>query len=307
MNDGTATIPDEDVVRSFPLYRGPVEPGFVIDFLGTRTRSAFCGYLPAAGHVEGYPIPMNWHATMLEWAGTLRAVLEAGREVVAVELGAGWAPWLVAVAHAARHRGVAGLRLVGVEGSVKHCGFMRQHFLDNGLAPEEHALLHGVVGTQDGVAHFPEFGGSVEYGGVAVFRRASGLRRLYRLCKRAARRLLGRRAAVVYEPVPSYSLQTLLAPYPRIDLVHIDIQGHEHEVVTSAAAVLDGKVRRMVIGTHGRQIERDLKRDLAARGWVLEGDEEALYKWIKGREGLLRDGCQVWRNPQVKAALRAAA
>src|SRR3954447_10429695 len=135
------TPADEAVLRSFPRYEGPAEPGFVIDFLGTRTRTAYISTLPPEGHVEGYPLPGNFHATGLEWAGVLRAVLDAGPEVVAVELGAGWGPWLVAVAAAARVRGIRAVRLVGVEGSRHHVEYLRTHFADNGLDPAAHTIL----------------------------------------------------------------------------------------------------------------------------------------------------------------------
>src|SRR5262249_30965841 len=185
---------DEAVIRSFPLYQGPGDPAFVTDFLGTRTRTAFVAPLATLGGlVEGYPIPMNFHATAIEWAGSLRAVLASRGEFVAVELGAGWAPWLVTLARAARLKGIEKVRLVGVEGSRHHCEFMHSHFTENGLDPRHHTLLHGVVGTRDGVAEFPLLADPAgDWGSKAIYRPA--LRRIisrgYRAIRAAARRLL---------------------------------------------------------------------------------------------------------------------
>jgi FkbM family methyltransferase len=313
-------LTDEAVIRAFPRYTGHGQPGFVTDFLGTRTRT---GYIATLGHMDGatedYPFPVNFHATAMEWAGTLRSVLEAGDELVVVELGAGWAPWLVSAARAAELRGVGRVRLVGVEGDAGHCAFMRTHFADNGLDPDAHALIEGVVGPSDGWAEFAvvsdpasAYGTVADYGPKAPPPAGGLARRAYRKAKRLVKALLGRPAAPPSPIKPTrrvrcYSLETLLQPFERVDLVHIDIQGSEAEVVPAAAAVLDAKVRRVVIGTHGRAIEQGLLDGMAARGWVLESDEGCRYVQAGRAMVLDLDGCQVWRNPAVAPARRAAA
>src|SRR6266571_1561157 len=92
----TTQMSDAEVIKSFPRIEGTGIPGYVIDFLGVKTRTSYISELPQEGGVvEDYPIPASFHATAIEWAGCLRAVLEADKELVGVELGAGWAPWLV--------------------------------------------------------------------------------------------------------------------------------------------------------------------------------------------------------------------
>ena len=86
-------LSDEEVIKSFPLYGDAGTPDFITNFLGVKTRTRFHAFLATrSGDVEGYPIPANFHATDIEWAGVLRAVLDADSEIVAVELGAAWAP-----------------------------------------------------------------------------------------------------------------------------------------------------------------------------------------------------------------------
>ncbi len=65
-------------------------------------------------------------------------------------------------------------------------------------------------------------------------------------------------AAVEMEQVPSISLQTLLADLPVVDILHCDIQGMEAEVFRAGQAVVDARVRRVVIGTHSRKVEAEL-------------------------------------------------
>ncbi|HQU42516.1 MAG TPA: hypothetical protein PK867_06870 [Pirellulales bacterium] len=287
----------EDTIKAFPQYRGLPEPCYVIDFLGTRTRAEYVRGLHG-GTVEAYPLPANFHATALEWAGALAAVHEAADELCVVELGAGWAPWLVATARAARLRGINHVRLTGVEGSKKHCEYMSSHFRDNGLDPAEHTLLHGVVGPRDGTAEFPVLADpSLDWGTPAIFAAPDGgvARRLRRWAATAFGRRAGPRAAT--ERLPCYSIGTVLKPFRVIDLLHIDIQGHEHVVMAAARLVLQQKVKRTVVGTHGRAIEQQLLDMMSADGWLLEAEETCLFRQSNGGVHLVRDGCQVWKNP----------
>lgn len=122
-----------ELIRSFPQFERPGKPEYVTDFLGTRTRTAFIRCAESFdGAVEGYPIPANFHATAAEWAGVLLAVADAGGRFAAAEIGAGWGPWLVSSAAAARKRGIENIRLLVLEASPAHLDFIRQHFRDNG-------------------------------------------------------------------------------------------------------------------------------------------------------------------------------
>jgi len=272
------------VFEAFPAYTGPGKAGFITDFLGTRTRTAYIrGTERLSGHVEGYPIPGNFHGSTVEWTGVLNAVLDAHDQMVAVELGAGWAPWLVSVAVAATRRGIAKFQLVGVEGSAAHVEFMRQHFLDNGFDPGSHTLLHGVAAATDGVTKFPELADPAgDYGGTV-----------------AAATPFMPRVSANKNVVPAYSLPTLLAPFEKVDLVHIDIQGSELDVVAASQKVLRQKVRRLVIGTHGRAIEQQLAEVMSQAGWELELDEACRYRTQGKNIVMWADGCQVWRNFKV--------
>jgi hypothetical protein len=324
-------LSDEEVIKSFAAYQGPGATGYVIDFLGAKTRTSYISDLSThGGVVEGYPIPTNFHATATEWAGVLRAVLEAEKEIVAVELGAGWAPWLVTVARAAHERGIERVRLVGVEGCKAHCSYMATHFTDNGLNPEDHALLHGAVGVSDSVAAFPVSADpSAVYGARAIFSGEADATVNRRIDLRSFIPILGRKILRVVRgginsvahdmnrcqtgesknlnslashpnsstlPVKCFSLATLLKPFTKVDLVHVDIQGDESIVIRSALDVLKQKVIRLVIGTHSRAIEQELLDELAWQSWDLESQETCLFLQEDRRMHLRLDGCQVWRN-----------
>jgi FkbM family methyltransferase len=326
MSATKAALTDEEVIRTFPCYEGPGEPGYITDFLGTKTRlsSIPSDFARCGGLVEGYPIKGNFHSGPSEWAGVLRAVLDAQGELVAVELGAGWAPWLVIAARAARMRGIESVHLVGVEGAVGHLDFMRAHFADNGLDPDRHTLLHGVVGAYDGVAKFPvvanpaaAYGGEATFAAPSLIARPRGLRARIKAALpagvRSRLRAILRRGAASSpytgqtERVPCFSLATILHPFREVDLVHIDIQGAEYDVLASARRVLKEKVKRVVIGTHGRLIEHHLLEELASQSWILESEVSCVYVQQGMKMNLFVDGCQTWRNPDVRTRLRLSA
>lgn len=281
-----ARVPDAEILRHFPPWSGAGEPGFWRDFLGVRTR---CDYLPDAygvlsGAVEGPPgtEKAGLHE-IAEWIGSLRSVLEARARgvLVVVELGAGWGPWLVGTTKAAERIGIHEVRLVGVEGERGHFAFMQQHFRDNGLDPEAHLLIHGVIGVRDGVARFPRSPDPRnDYGSVADYAAANPS------------------ARGEFEDVRCVALTTLLGQLPPVDLIHCDVQGAEHEVLTAAQAALDARVRRLVVGTHSRRIEADLLSFFSALGWKLE--DESVCGLVQADRGLqlVRDGYQVWSNPR---------
>jgi FkbM family methyltransferase len=277
-------VPDAEVLRHFPPWTGEGEPGFWRDFLGVRTR---CEYLPDAygvlsGAVEGPPgtEKAGLHE-VAEWIGSLRSVLEARSRgsLVVVELGAGWGPWLVGAAKAAERIGIHDVRLAGVEGGEGHFAFMQQHFRDNGLDPGAHRLILGVVGAHDGIAKFPKSADPRnDYGSEADYQAAGS-------------------ASQAYEEVPCISLTSLLKELPPVDLIHCDVQGAEHEVLTAAQSTLQARVRRLVIGTHSRRIEADLLSFFAAMGWKLEDENPCGLVQSGGGLHLVRDGYQIWANP----------
>jgi FkbM family methyltransferase len=296
---------DEEIIRAFPLQHRQSVPGYIVDYLGTKTRVSYFSHLSHYdGLVEDYPLQGDFHATSVEWAGVLRAALDAKEEVVGVELGAGWAPWLVSLARACQMKGISTIHLVGVEASKGHYEFMHSHFLDNGLDPRQHTLLHGVIGPSDGSAEFPILPDPrADWGAAAVFANGSNgngslgwrhwrpVRPMLRLLRRP-HTPKGRPT----ERVPCFSLPTLFRPYAHVDLVHVDIQGDEFRVLHSARQVLKEKVKRLVVATHTRSIEQQLLQDMPSHAWVLEADEACKYR--QDGQGVVQcmDGCQVWRN-----------
>src|SRR5689334_17320498 len=138
---------DTTIFAEFINARAKPEPGFIVDFLGSRIRtgSVWKEARQLDGQLIGIPVPADFHAEAVEWIGLLKAVRGAQGQYVAMELGAGFGPWSVAGGLAARQRGIKDIRLCAVEGDSQHFRFLRQHFADNGFDPDQHSLFEAAV------------------------------------------------------------------------------------------------------------------------------------------------------------------
>lgn len=242
-----------DLIAKFTAYNGPVESNSFRNFLGVRTR---CEYLPEpyqswAGTMQGLPVGRYSDGIhdAAEWCGVLSAVLEAKDQIVGVELGAGWAPWLVCAAAAARQKGITKQFLVAVEAEARNIGFIRTHFLDNGITPGDHTIIKA-------------------------------------MCSAAA----------------GFNLAKLISDLPIVDFIHVDIQGYELEVIEPALTILTRRVNRLIIGTHGRELDGKMFGLMSKSGWMLEHEKISVHR--SSDLSLIEDGVQVWKNRT--ALVRAA-
>ena len=289
---GLPELTDYEIVSRFrPYCQTPAGEGAFHDFLGSTTRTS---YLPAvyahkSGTVEGgpYSASSGIHGNK-EWIATLHSVVGARDRFTAVELGLGWAPWLVASAAAATRLGIDDVRLIGVEASDEHIAFSRQHFIDNGLDPDAHVIIHAIVGSEDGTARFPKIINPAEhYGANAAFSEEeetidhSGF-------------LDG------YEEVRCISIVTLLQDLEIVDILHSDIQGAETAALTAGINRLNQCLRRIVIGTHTRLIDGEMIDLFSKNGWILEYELPCVVQQQATGDVLtLVDGEQIWRNPRL--------
>jgi hypothetical protein len=266
--------------------RGP-KPGHLVNFLGVAMNVAFMPLMAnAGGQVEGVPIPANYHAEMAEFAAALRAVDLARDRFAMIELGCGWGCWMNNSGVAARRRGLA-VHLIGVEGDEGHLGFAREALATNGFAPEDYTLWRGIAGPHSGAALFPrqdQAGGSW------------GLEPKFDLTADARAELL---ATGRYDELPVLALDEIVGAEPRIDLLHMDIQGGEADFVRDCMPTLTAKVAYLVIGTHARTIEGRLMADLLAAGWVLEIERACDFTISASGPETVMDGVQGWRNPRL--------
>jgi FkbM family methyltransferase len=270
------------------------EDGFITDFLGGRTRvsSLYDSARQMDGQLLGLPIPGDFHAEAVEWIGVMKTAITAKNRYVAMEWGAGWAPWLIAGAKAAQHLGITDIRLYGVEADPSHFDAMRQHFLDNGFAPADHVLLQAAVGMADGSAQWPAEPDARNQWGARPIREGSGQDIDY-LCERVDH----------FIEVKILQARQLVLREATWDMVHIDIQGWEGEVCRSCIDALSARVKWIVIGIHSRIQDAELLQIFHGAGWILAHEKPTRFRYrpsqVNFEAMVTADGTQVWRNPRL--------
>ena len=276
---------DHSIFAAFQPVTVTTSGRHIYDFVGAATRVAFkrawANHAIGPGRIVTPALPpKNEH--YLDWIVLLTAVSRAKGTFRMAECGAGWAPWLVRAALAARQRPeITGLELVGIEADTAHYVWMGDHFRDNGLNPDDHHLLHGAVSAVPGMLRFPVIDDpDVDYG--------TGLG----MTARAARTI----------EVKGWSLpDTLYIFSGPLDFLHLDIQGAEYEVIPPAMADLTRQVKSVMVGTHiSDERHKGLAETFLAAGWTqtmaLPRDTANATPWGEVRTD---DGFLWFENPRL--------
>ncbi len=289
------------VFEAFEAADPQPSAGFVTDFHGSRARiaSLWDGVEHLDGAVLPRPVPADYHAEAVEWIGVLKSALAAKGRFIALEVGAGMGPWLVAGGVAARLRGVRTIRLAGVEADPGRFALLRQHLCDNGFDPESHTLIQAAVGVAAGTARWPRLVDPRNDAGARPVRtdhERSGLADLAGPGSDPA-------SASELIDVPIVAFAELLGREPQWDLVHIDVQGGECELCRACRDLLSQRTRYLVVGTHSRKLDGDLLEIMFGAGWILEHEKPTRFVYDARQQCLevmtTHDGTQVWRNPHL--------
>ena len=275
------------------------------DFLGVKTRRAFYAGMPVDGPPSRPATYPSFDEEYFEWVDILEAVDEAVDAFVMIELGAGFGRWCVRAATAARRKLNCQFHFAAVEPEPDHFRWISEHFRDNDIDPRQHDLIWAAVGAQSGFVPF-WVGAADGWYGQAISDEPpppppdlSARRRL------KARSILGRPPADSTKDravtwVPCVTLADVLAPYPKVDLIDVDIQGAEYEVLASAIRLLNERVRRLHIGTHSPEIEQQLRQLFSANRWENLNDYPCQSSATTPYGTILfGDGVQTWLNPAL--------
>ena len=153
-----------EMIRKFENEDRTSHPTYLTNFLGVRVDPDMFGGILAGtkGAVEPLPIPGNWHADIAEWGAALLAVDEAQGVFRMVELGCGWACWLVNLGSAARRRSLS-VDLIGIEADEQHLSTAFATMAINGFGPGDFQLTRGVAAPRSGLALFPNLERPAEF------------------------------------------------------------------------------------------------------------------------------------------------
>ena len=302
------------IFSSFTPFRGEMPPYFLGDFLGTRVSHEFvagqCEPITSVQHLDG-PMP-PFDEEYFEWISLLEAAAAAESAFTMIELGAGYGRWVVRGGMAAKQRGLP-FKLVAVEAEPAVYAWLPKHFANNGMPPAEHMLLHGAATESPGEVRFniagprgsqwDERDPSGWYGqhltkqhDLAVDGEADGTYCGFPV----TRHVTGWRSI----GVPAVSLSSILRRLDTVDLIDMDIEGEELPIVAATVKTLDAQVKRLHIGTHGKEIEAGLRQLLSAHGWQCAADYSLFSKaQTPWGEISFENGAQSWINPRFLGML----
>jgi hypothetical protein len=319
LGNGISTPMDEvEIQRLLEFLRedNPPEPcnETLVDWSGIRTRITMLPWAPAelAGTSStSLPIPDDgYRSEDVEYAALARAISTATGTFRIIEVGAGWAPWVVAGVHLAKKRGLEAFG-IAVEADATKCSWAMQHAIDNGVTPQFITGSPNEIAQQISEPHeadllvvnaagwhttttlqFPEIPDEDMGGAIWTL---PGTDVDYR------------GAHLAHRDVPAIAISEIVNAARRgdslIDLLHIDVQGVEFDLLEPSAGAVQDCTRLMAVGTHSRLAEGLLQQFFLSRGWGLLIDSPCKAHFTMTHPTLsgftVQDGNQLWENPFV--------
>jgi hypothetical protein len=302
-------------------WSGDVPAGYVVDALGILTDARFLvsrtGPFEAHYETTQRPSLATWGEGFLELADWLLAARDARGYFVGVSLGAAYGAQLVLASKALAAINPLRYRLVGVEPVPENCAWIRDHMALNGIDPEEHWIVQAALGPDNEPVLFPVGApGSGRTG--CTDTNAALSRRTYAalICARGSAEQalenilsynstgLGYDLGAGFEGevkfVSAVTLHDVLMPFDQVDLLEADIQHAEINVFPPFIDVLNRKVRRVHIGTHGREAHELLLALFSGAGWEIVFDYAPDTRHVTELGPLeLIDGVLSARNPAL--------
>jgi hypothetical protein len=314
-----------DVFANIKPWAGIVPPGYLVDFLGSMTDARFripFGIDPGAvggGHVqtrlpiiedgEGWFEAVNW----------VKAAREAHGRFVMITLGACYGGQAVGSYRALQLLNPMPAKLVAVEPEPENFEWTARHMHDNGINPHDHWLVKAAIGSSNDPVLFPV--GSPGTGAQnCVATNESAARAFYvdqiiktKQLEVAVRNLLlhnttgltkdlvpGRNFIAEIKMMSAVTLRDVLGPFDFVDYVESDIQQSEILVFPPFMDILKRKVRRVHIGTHGKDVHETLHKLFREDGWelIFSFEPNCEFDSSLGRF-TTNDGVLTARNPDV--------
>ena len=247
------------------------------------------------------------------------AAREAHGRFVMITLGACYGGPAVASARVLSLLNPMPYKLVAVEGEPENCTWIARHMRDNGIEPDAHWILPCAISDRNDPVLFPvgspgtgaqncystnEHAARERYARelIASGRAGEGLQNLLlRNTTGIPKDLVpGRNFMAEIKLMSAVTLRDILAPFEFVDYLESDIQQSESIVFPPFLDLLKRKVRRIHIGTHGKDVHRLLHRLFESEHWeiVFSYEPNATHASALG-EFTTNDGVLTVRNPTL--------
>ena len=280
-------------------YAGSLPEGFFVDWLGVLTDGDFRAYLGlgrkdfAATLIETRRPIISDGEGWFEAVNMVEAARAARERFVMVTLGACYGAQAVGCVAALRKVNPIPYKLVAVEPEPSNFQWVIQHFRDNGIIPGDQWLINAAISDSNAPVFFPvgapgtgaqnsfstnEAGAREHYVRSLIDsgNQNEALRNLLLRNKTGLKKSLipGGAFDVEITLLSSVTLRDILSPFSRIDYLESDIQQSEILVFPPFMDLLKRKVRRVHIGTHGKDTHATLVALFRREGWRIVFDYE---------------------------------
>ena len=309
-------VKPETIVTILQRLRAQVKPDsesvFRVDWAGIRTRIGMLPWAPqelAGTTSDRLPVPTDgYRSEAEEYVGLGLSLVNDRDSYRIVEVGAGWAPWVVMGAALARREGKS-ITGIAVEADEMRAGWAVQHARDNNIEVRrvtgssaeireqlsvkntDMTVVQAACWNEETVLQFPKLTDDDMGGAVSTDENAH---------------MDYRGAFFDHVDVSTVTLETLLAGDEPTDLLHIDLQGRELDVILPNLELIAQKVRFLAVGTHNRYVEGMLQENLLKREWALlmESPCTAVFDGVKpSLTGFTtQDGNQLYANSRFRDA-----
>ena len=283
-----------DVFAGIAPWSGHVPSGYLVDFLGTLTDARFrtmFGVDPArvgGGHVQTQLPTIADGEGWFEFVSCVEAARAARERFVMITLGACYGSQAVNSWQALRRVNPMPFKLVAVEPEPENFQWTARHMQVNGIDPDRQWLIQAAISDRNEPVFFPVgspgSGAQNCYSTNETAARASYADRIAasRDLPQALRNLLlHNTTGIVKDLVPGHdfkaeirlvsavTLRDVLGPFDVVDYLESDIQQSEILVFPPFMDLLKRKVRRVHIGTHGKDVHRELHGLFDRDGWEM--------------------------------------
>lgn len=273
-------------------WAGKVLKGYMVDFLGILTDAKFremFGVNPATAggtDVETRLPTIEDGEGWFEAANWMLAARAARDRFVMVTLGACYGAQAVGSCRAMQLLNPMPYKLVAVEPEPDNYEWTRRHMRDNGIDPDDQWLVKSAISARNDPVLFP-IGSPGSGAQNCVATNEDSSRRIYAneiiragRATEVLRNLMttnstgitkdlvpGENFPAEIKMVSAITLQDILSPFDVVDYVESDIQQSEILVFPPYMTLLKRKVRRVHIGTHGREVHSTLLQLFERDGW----------------------------------------
>jgi len=311
----------DELLNAITPWSGDVPNGYVVDFLGILRDGSFLWNHkgPFGGHHVSTNLPTvaSEGEAWFEVADWLVSAHQARRQYVAISLGAAFGHQLVGAWKALQAINPLPSHLVAVDPVPQNCTWTRSHMATNGINPDDQCIIQAAIGPDNEPMLFPVGAPGTGLNSAVAINSAESRQTYADLMQRdgySARVLdnilrynstgithdLGYGHTGELKFVSTVTLQDVLAPFDRVDLLEVDIQQSEMNVFPPYMDLVSRRVRRVHVGTHGSEAHDLVRALFTGAGWEIIFDYAPDSHHVTERGPMdLGDGILTARNPEV--------